>query len=87
MVAILGGTRAFIFKAVEQMYTEVATQPGRTFHFPTAGSPAPSSDTRETCSIGSRQRRPSHLQGSGFRSRRRRAGRRHGARHREWLRD
>jgi arsenite methyltransferase len=35
MVAILGGSRAFIFKAVEQMYTEVATQPERTFHFPT----------------------------------------------------
>ena len=35
MVAILGGTRAFIFKAVEQMYTDVATQPGRTFQFPT----------------------------------------------------
>jgi ubiquinone/menaquinone biosynthesis C-methylase UbiE len=35
MVAILGGTREFIFKAVEQMYTEVATQPERTFHFPT----------------------------------------------------
>jgi arsenite methyltransferase len=35
MVAILGGTREFIFKAVEQMYTDVATQPGRTFHFPT----------------------------------------------------
>ena len=27
MVAILGGTREFIFKAVEQMYTDVATQP------------------------------------------------------------
>ena len=35
MVAILGGTREFIFKAVEQMYTDVATQPRRTFHFPT----------------------------------------------------
>lgn len=35
MVAILGGKREFIFKAVEQMYTEVATQPERTFHFPT----------------------------------------------------
>jgi hypothetical protein len=35
MVAILGCTREFIFKAVEQMYTDVATQPGRTFHFPT----------------------------------------------------
>jgi SAM-dependent methyltransferase len=35
MVAILGGTREFILKAVEQMYTDVATQPGRTFHFPT----------------------------------------------------
>jgi ubiquinone/menaquinone biosynthesis C-methylase UbiE len=35
MVAILGGTREFIFKAVEQMYTDVATQPGRIFHFPT----------------------------------------------------
>jgi ubiquinone/menaquinone biosynthesis C-methylase UbiE len=35
MVAILGGTREFIFRAVEQMYTDVATQPERTFHFPT----------------------------------------------------
>src|SRR5215510_7043606 len=35
MVAILGAKKEFIFKAVEQMYTDVATQPGRTFHFPT----------------------------------------------------
>jgi SAM-dependent methyltransferase len=35
MVAILGATKDFIFRAVEQMYTDVATQPERTFHFPT----------------------------------------------------
>ena len=35
MVAIFGEKKEFIFKAVEQMYTDVATQPGRTFHFPT----------------------------------------------------
>jgi len=35
MVAILGDKKEFIFKAVEQMYTDVATQPERTFHFPT----------------------------------------------------
>src|SRR5262245_24970516 len=35
MVAILGDTKEFIFKAVEQMYTDVATYPERTFHFPT----------------------------------------------------
>jgi len=35
MVAIVGEKKEFIFKAVEQMYTDVATQPGRTFHFPT----------------------------------------------------
>jgi arsenite methyltransferase len=35
MVAILGANKEFIFKAVEQMYTDVATQPERTFHFPT----------------------------------------------------
>ena len=35
MVAILGATKEFIFKAVERMYTDVATQPERTFHFPT----------------------------------------------------
>jgi arsenite methyltransferase len=35
MVAILSDKREFIFKAVEQMYTDVATQPERTFHFPT----------------------------------------------------
>lgn len=35
MVAILSDKKEFIFKAVEQMYTDVATQPERTFHFPT----------------------------------------------------
>jgi arsenite methyltransferase len=35
MVAIHGAKKEFIFKAVEQMYTDVATQPERTFHFPT----------------------------------------------------
>ena len=35
MVAIFGETKAFIFTAVERMYTDVATQPERTFHFPT----------------------------------------------------
>lgn len=35
MVAILGDKKEFIFKAVEQMYTDVAMQPERTFHFPT----------------------------------------------------
>ena len=35
MVAILGATKEFIFQAVERMYTDVATQPERTFHFPT----------------------------------------------------
>jgi arsenite methyltransferase len=35
MVAIFGEKKEFIFRAVEQMYGDVATQPGRTFHFPT----------------------------------------------------
>jgi arsenite methyltransferase len=35
MVAILGATKEFIFKAVERMYTDVAEQPERMFHFPT----------------------------------------------------
>jgi SAM-dependent methyltransferase len=35
MVAIVSDKKEFIFRAVEQMYTDVATQPGRAFHFPT----------------------------------------------------
>jgi SAM-dependent methyltransferase len=35
MVAILSDTKTFIFQAVRDMYTEVATQPGKGFHFPT----------------------------------------------------
>jgi arsenite methyltransferase len=35
MVAILGFTRDEIFKAVQEMYTDVAASPGKTFHFPT----------------------------------------------------
>ena len=35
MVAIVSDKREFIFKAVSDMYTDVATQPGKTFHFPT----------------------------------------------------
>jgi SAM-dependent methyltransferase len=35
MVAIIGDKKEFIFKAVEQMYTDVATRPDVTFHFPT----------------------------------------------------
>src|SRR5688500_12947643 len=38
MVAILGFTRDQIFKAVQQMYTEVATSPAKVFHFPTGRS-------------------------------------------------
>jgi arsenite methyltransferase len=35
MVAIVSDKREFIFKAVADMYTEVATHPEKTFHFPT----------------------------------------------------
>jgi SAM-dependent methyltransferase len=35
MVAILSDKKTFIFQAVRDMYTEVATQPGKGFHFPT----------------------------------------------------
>ena len=71
MVAILGGTREFIFKAVEQMYTDVATQPGRTFHFPTGRLACLLSDTRENCSTGFRRRRSNRLPASGAHSRHR----------------
>ena len=35
MVAIVSDKREFIFKAVADMYTDVATHPEKTFHFPT----------------------------------------------------
>jgi ubiquinone/menaquinone biosynthesis C-methylase UbiE len=35
MVAIFGDKKEFIFRAVEQMYTDVATRPDMKFHFPT----------------------------------------------------
>jgi SAM-dependent methyltransferase len=35
MVAIVSDKREFIFKAVSDMYTDVATHPEKTFHFPT----------------------------------------------------
>ncbi|MBI3140766.1 MAG: methyltransferase domain-containing protein [Rhodocyclales bacterium] len=35
MVAVFGNKKEFIFKAVEDMYTEVASCPGKGFHFPT----------------------------------------------------
>jgi len=35
MVAIFSDKREFIFKAVADMYTDVATHPEKTFHFPT----------------------------------------------------
>jgi ubiquinone/menaquinone biosynthesis C-methylase UbiE len=35
MVAIFSDKKAFIFQAVQDMYTDVATQPGKAFHFPT----------------------------------------------------
>jgi SAM-dependent methyltransferase len=35
MVAIFSDKRELIFKAVADMYTDVATHPGKTFHFPT----------------------------------------------------
>jgi SAM-dependent methyltransferase len=35
MVAIVSNKREFIFKAVADMYTDVATHPEKTFHFPT----------------------------------------------------
>ncbi len=35
MVAILSNQREVIFDAVRRMYTDVATMPGREFHFPT----------------------------------------------------
>jgi SAM-dependent methyltransferase len=35
MVAIFSDKREFIFKAVSDMYTDVATHPQKTFHFPT----------------------------------------------------
>lgn len=35
MVAIVSDKREFIFKAVSEMYTDVAAHPGKVFHFPT----------------------------------------------------
>lgn len=35
MVAIVSDKKEFIFKAVSDMYTDVATHPGKVFHFPT----------------------------------------------------
>lgn len=35
MVAMLSNKREFIFKAVREMYTDVALHPGKVFHFPT----------------------------------------------------
>jgi arsenite methyltransferase len=35
MVAVFSDKKEFIFKAVADMYTDVATHPGKTFHFPT----------------------------------------------------
>jgi ubiquinone/menaquinone biosynthesis C-methylase UbiE len=35
MVAIFSDKKEFIFKAVQEMYTDVASHPDRTFHFPT----------------------------------------------------
>lgn len=35
MVAILSDKREFIIRAVKDMYTDVATHPGKEFHFPT----------------------------------------------------
>lgn len=35
MVALLSDKREFIFRAVQEMYTDVALHPGKTFHFPT----------------------------------------------------
>lgn len=35
MVAIVGNKKEFIFKAVSDMYTDVASHPGKVFHFPT----------------------------------------------------
>src|SRR5262245_26782694 len=34
-MALWSANKEFIFKAVEEMYTDVAEQPGRVFHFPT----------------------------------------------------
>jgi len=35
MVAILGDKKEFIFQAVQAMYTDLASHPDKTFHFPT----------------------------------------------------
>lgn len=35
MVAVVSDRREFIFRAVSEMYTDVATHPGKVFHFPT----------------------------------------------------
>ena len=35
MVAIVSDKKEFIFRAVSEMYTDVATHPGKVFHFPT----------------------------------------------------
>ena len=39
MVAFVGDKKESIFKAVSEMYTNVASSPSRQFHFPT-GRPA-----------------------------------------------
>lgn len=38
MVAFVGEKKESIFKAVSEMYSEVANHPGRQFHFPTGRS-------------------------------------------------
>ena len=37
-MALWSNNKEFIFKAVEEMYTDVASRPGAVFHFPTGHS-------------------------------------------------
>ncbi|MBT5309153.1 MAG: methyltransferase domain-containing protein [Rhodospirillaceae bacterium] len=60
MVAILTNERPFIIKAVKEMYTDVASNPGKEFHFPTGrkacefvGYPASDLDAVPACALES----------------------------------
>jgi hypothetical protein len=59
-MALWSNKKEFIFKAVEEMYTDVASRPDTVFHFPTAARPACSLAILPTGSMACRPRPLSH---------------------------
>jgi hypothetical protein len=53
--------KEFIFKAVEEMYTDVASRPGAVFHFPTGRLSSRVADCRSRTSRSACQSRTSHV--------------------------